>query len=76
VTVTIPELETWANESLRDLGKTFITALRDANVKGALVRDVETGLPIKVHPTIKDMFPSGKNPYYNGATLAKKSWAS
>jgi len=35
-----------------------------SKIKGALVRDMKTGLPIKVHPTIKEMLPYGNNPYY------------
>jgi len=41
-------------------------------MKGTLFRDRVTGLPIKFHPTIKDMFPSEQNPYYHCGALAKK----
>jgi len=38
-----------------------------------LVRDMKTGLPIKVHPTIKEMFPHRNNPYYFHNNLTKKT---
>jgi len=53
----IPDLETKANESLRLLGEEFVSTLGQSKIKGVLVRDEITGLPIKVHPTIKEMFP-------------------
>jgi len=56
----IPNLETRANESLRSLGEEYVTTLGRSGIGGALVRDKETGLPIKIHPTIKEMFPGGK----------------
>jgi hypothetical protein len=68
----IPELETRANESLRNLGEKFITTLGEAKVKGTLVRDRATGLPLRVHPTIKDMFLPGENLYYEHRHLSKK----
>jgi len=53
----IPDLETKANESLRLLGKGFMTTLGKSGINGVLVRDEETGLPIQIHPTIKELFP-------------------
>jgi len=45
-----------------------------SGVKGVLVRDEPTGLPIKIHPTIINMFPTKKeNPYYTDGTLSIKS---
>jgi len=69
----IPDLEARANKSLRNLGEEFISTLGNSKIKGALVRDMKTGLPIKVHPTIKEIFPPGKNPYYLRKNLAKKT---
>jgi len=69
----IPDLETRANESRRNLGEKFISTLGDSKIKGALVREMTTGLPIKVHPTIKEMFPHGNNPYYHCNNLTKKT---
>jgi len=68
----IPNLETRAYESLRSLGEKFVTTLGKSGIGGALVRDKETGLPIKIHPTIKGMFPSGKkNRYYHPEDFEK-----
>jgi len=53
----IPDLETKANESLRLLGKGFMTTLGESGISGVLVRNEETGLPIQIHPTIKELFP-------------------
>jgi len=69
----IPDLETRANESLRNLGEEFISMLGNSKIKGALVRDMKTGLPIKVHSTIKEMFPHRNNPYYFCNNLTKKT---
>jgi len=69
----IPDLETRANESLRNLGESFITTLGESGIKGALVRDMKTGMPIKVHPTIKEMFPDTNNPYYLRRDITKKT---
>jgi len=69
----IPDLETRANESLRNLGETFVSTLGGSKIKGVLVRDINTGLPIKVHPTIKEMFPPKNNPYYNRRDISKKT---
>jgi len=67
----IPDLETRANESLRNLGEKFITTLGGSGIRGTLVRDKITGLPIKVHPTIKDMFPVTGSPYYSHLDIAR-----
>jgi len=69
----IPDLETRANESFRSLGEEFISTLGSAKIKGVLVRDEITGLPIKVHPTIKEMFPDVNNPYYFCRNISKKT---
>jgi len=45
---------------LGKLGEEFISVLGKSGMGGALVRDMKTGLPIKVHPKIKDMFPPKK----------------
>jgi len=68
----IPNLETRANESLRSLGEEFISTLGKSGIKGTLVRDEITGLPIKVHPTIKEMFSGAGNTYYSCQDVAKK----
>jgi len=70
----IPDLETRVNESLRLLGKEFVSTLGRSKIKGVLVRDKKTGLPIKVHPTIKEIFPDKGGPlYYYGINLSKKT---
>jgi len=53
----IPDLEARANEPLRILGKEFVTTLGKSGIGDILVRDKKTGLPIKIHSTIKEMFP-------------------
>jgi len=58
----IPDLETRANESLRLLGEGFMTTLGESEINGVLVRDEKTGLPIKIHPTIKELFPKKITP--------------
>jgi len=68
----IPDLETRANESLRNLGEEFITTLGVSGIGGTFVRDEKTSLP-KVHPTIKDMFPVTGSPYYSCQDMAKKT---
>jgi len=65
----IPDLETRANESLRNLGE-FISTFQKLRV---LWSDMKTGLPIKVHSTIKEMFPHRNNPYYFCNNLTKKT---
>jgi len=69
----IPDLETRANESLRNLGEEFISPLGNSKIKGALVRDMKISLPIKVHPTIKEMFPHRNNPYCFQNNLTKRT---
>jgi len=70
----IPDLETRANESLRILGEEFVTTLGKSGIGGTLVRDKKTGLPIKIHSTIKEMFPDKGGPiYYYGVNLSKKT---
>jgi len=69
----IPDLETRANESLRSLGKEFISTLGNSKIKGSLVRDMKTDLPINVHPMIKEMFLHRNNPYYFCNNLTKKT---
>jgi len=70
----IPDLETRANDSLRILGEEFVTTLGKSGIGGILVRDKKTGLPIKIHPTIKEMFPDKGSPvYYYGINLSKKT---
>jgi len=56
----IPNLEERANESLTLLGEKFISSFVNANIRGVLVRDEETGLPIKVHPSMTEMFSEGR----------------
>jgi len=58
---------------LRSLGEEFISTLGKSGIKGTLVRDMKTGLPIKVHPTIKEMFPDIDNPYYLRRNITKKT---
>jgi len=70
----IPDLETRANESLRILGEEFFSTLGRSRIKGVMVRDKKTGLPIKIHPTIKEIFPDKSDPlYYYGEDLSKKT---
>jgi hypothetical protein len=70
----IPDLETRANESLRLLGKEFVSTLGQSGIKGVMVRDKKTGLPIKIHPTIKEIFPDKGGPlYYQGRDISKKT---
>jgi len=57
----------------QQLVEKFISTMQDSKIKGALVRDMTTGLPIKVHPTIKEMFPHRNNPYYFCYNLTKKT---
>jgi len=69
----IPNLEERANESLTQLGKKFISSFVNANIRGVLVRDEETGLPIKVHPSMTEMFSKGGGkPYYYPEDITKK----
>jgi len=67
----IPDLETRTNESLRLLGEEFVSTLGQSKIKGVLVRDEITGLPIKVHPTIKEMFSGTGSPYYSHKDVAR-----
>jgi len=70
----IPDSETRANESLRILGEESITTLGKSGIGGILVRDKETGLPIKIHSMIKEMFPDkGGAVYYYNLNLSKKT---
>jgi len=70
----IPDLEKRANESLRLLGKEFATTLGKSGIGGVLVRDKKTGLPIKIHSTIKEIFPDKGGPmYYYGINISKKT---
>jgi len=70
----IPNLEERANESLTQLGEKFISTLGTSGVKGVLVRDKDTGLPVEIHPTIKEMFPDDDEPlYYEEEDIEKKS---
>jgi len=70
----IPDLETRANESLRLLGKEFVSTLGKSGIGDTLVRDKKTGLPIKIHSTIKEMFPDRGGPlYYYSVNLSKKT---
>jgi len=69
----IPNLEERANESLTQLGEKFISSFANSNIKGVLVRDEETGLPIKVHPSMTEMFSEGGGkPYYYPRDIIKK----
>ena len=69
----IPNLEERANESLTQLGEKFISSFTNANIRGVLVRDEGTGLPIKVHPSMTEMFSTGKGkPYYYPEDITKK----
>jgi len=70
----IPDLEERANESLTQLGEKFINAFGTSGIKGVLVRDKNTGLPVNIHPTIKEMFPEDDEPlYYEEDDILKKS---
>jgi len=70
----IPDLETRANESLRLLGEEFVSTLGKSGIGGIMVRDKKTGLPIKIHPMIKEIFPDKGGPlYYHGINLSKKT---
>jgi len=70
----IPNSEERANESLMQLGKKFISSFANANIRGVLVRDEETGLPIKVHPSMVDMFSKKEGkPYYYPQDITKKN---
>jgi len=52
--------------------KNFVTTLGKSGIGCTLVRDKKTGLPIRIHPTIKEMFPSiEKNLYYNPKDFEK-----
>jgi len=69
----IPNLEERANESLTQLGEKFITSFANSNIRGVLVRDELTGLPIKVHPSMTEMFSGVRGkPYYYPRDLIKK----
>jgi len=59
---------------LRLLGKEFVTSLGKSGIGGVMVRDKKTGLPIKIHPMIKEIFPDrGGALYYHGRDLSKKT---
>jgi len=69
----IPDLEARVNESLKSINEEFITSLGKYNMEGVLVRDKKTGLPIKIHLTIKEIFLDKDNPlYYFNLNLLEK----
>jgi len=70
----IPNLEERANESLTQPGEEFVTTLGRSGIGGVMVRDKNTGLPIKIHLTIKEIFPDRGGPlYYRSRDISKKT---